>query len=75
MKVNNILVRCFILLEIIDFVIGEMENKLYSAEYDLKKDKWENNEDKWMCESFIKDMKQSIKNAREWRSKLQKEIL
>ncbi|WP_195513423.1 hypothetical protein [Turicibacter sanguinis] len=62
------------MLEIIDFVISEMENKLYSAECDLKKDNWVDNEDKWMCESFIDDMKQSIKNAGEWRSQVQKEI-
>ena len=62
------------MLEIIDFVINEMENKLYSAECDLKKDNWVDNEDKWMCESFIDDMKQRIKNAREWRSQVQKEI-
>lgn len=62
------------MLDIIDFVIAEMENKLYAAEYDLKKDNWTNEEDKWICEGFIYDMKQRITSAREWRLKVQKEI-
>lgn len=66
--------RCFILLEIIDFVIGEMENKLYLAECDLKKDNWIDEQDKYICESFIEDMKQRIKNARQWKAQVQKGI-
>ncbi|MDB8542508.1 hypothetical protein PNU79_10900 [Turicibacter sanguinis] len=62
------------MLEIIDFVIEEMENKLYSAECDLKEDNWIDEQDKWICESFIKDMKQRIKNAREWRAQVQNGI-
>ena len=61
------------MLEVIDFVIDEMENKLYSAECDLKNDNWVDEQDKWICESFIYDMKQRIKNAREWRSHVQQE--
>lgn len=62
------------MLELIDFVIEEMESKLYLAECDLKQDKWIDQEDKWVCESFIQDMNHRIKKAREWRSQLQNRL-